>query len=126
MLLRHAPHAQLLVLGARGRGGFASMMLGSTSLQVAMHAHCPVLVLRSGAAGVADGPSAGRIVVGTDGSPLSEHAVGFAFDDAKMRGAGLTAVRTWLAPDIDVGARRRTSGNRPRRTSWPSWPSWPS
>ena len=104
VLLRHAPHAQLLVLGARGRGGFASMMLGSTSLQVAMHAHCPVLVLRSGVAGLADGPSAGRIVVGTDGSPLSEHAVALAFEEAELSGAGLTALRTWLAPDIDVDA----------------------
>jgi nucleotide-binding universal stress UspA family protein len=47
VLLGQTPHAELLVLGSRGRGGFAGMLLGSTSLQVAMHAHCSVVVLRS-------------------------------------------------------------------------------
>jgi nucleotide-binding universal stress UspA family protein len=62
------------------------------------------VVLRSAAADGAAGPSAGRIVVGTDGSPHSARAVGLAFEEASLRGVGVTAVRTWLAPDIDVEA----------------------
>ncbi|MFD6070737.1 universal stress protein [Amycolatopsis lurida] len=46
-LLRHADRAQLLVVGSRGRGGVAGMLLGSTSQQVLSSALCPVIVARS-------------------------------------------------------------------------------
>jgi nucleotide-binding universal stress UspA family protein len=104
VLLGQTPHAELLVLGSRGRGGFAGMLLGSTSLQVAMHAHCSVVVLRSGAEGSPTDPSVGRVVVGVDGSRQSEAAVSLAFQEADLRGVGVTAVRTWLGPELDVEA----------------------
>ncbi|MFN2555917.1 MAG: universal stress protein [Nitriliruptorales bacterium] len=46
-LLDAAEGADLLVVGARGRGGFASLLLGSVSLQCALHAPCPVLIFRT-------------------------------------------------------------------------------
>lgn len=45
-LLDASKDADLLVLGARGRGGFASLLLGSVSQQCIQHASCPVLIVR--------------------------------------------------------------------------------
>lgn len=44
-LLDHAQAAQLLVVGTRGRGGFADMRLGSTTLAVLRSARCPVMLV---------------------------------------------------------------------------------
>jgi nucleotide-binding universal stress UspA family protein len=48
VLLHEAEGADLLVVGSRGHGGFASALLGSVSMYCVLHAHCPVLVLRDG------------------------------------------------------------------------------
>jgi nucleotide-binding universal stress UspA family protein len=100
-LLAAAEDAAMLVLGSRGLGGFSELMLGSTSVQVATHAPCPVVVMRPHA-DVAGGPEANRIVVGIDGSRMSEPAIEFAFSEASFRGTGLTAMHVWNAPSLDA------------------------
>ncbi|MEG3637219.1 universal stress protein [Micromonospora palythoicola] len=92
MLLAEARDAALVVLGNRGLGGFAGLLLGSVAVQVSAHADGPVLVVRGESR--ADGP----VVVGVDGSELSQEAVRFAFEEAAWRGTELVAVHAWLYP----------------------------
>lgn len=88
-LLAEAEHAYELVIGSRGLGGFAGMLLGSTSATVTQHASCPVVVVHG------QGDTAGPVVVGLDGSTASEQALGYAFQAAARAGAVLWAVHAW-------------------------------
>jgi nucleotide-binding universal stress UspA family protein len=88
-LLAEAQHARELVVGSRGLGGFTGMLLGSTSATVAQHASCPVVVVHG--QGAPDGP----VLVGLDGSPTSEQALGYAVQAAARAGATLRAVHAW-------------------------------
>lgn len=87
LLIENAGADSLVVVGSRGHGGFGSLLLGSTGLQLAMHAPGSVVVVR----GRTDRDNA-PVLVGTDGSPEADIAVGAAFDAAAARGCYLTAV----------------------------------
>ncbi|QNP68241.1 universal stress protein [Streptomyces roseirectus] len=94
-LVREGREAALLVLGTRGRGGLAELLLGSVSLTVAARAGCPVIVVR-GERAVSDGP--GRVVVGIGDRGPDSAALDFAVREARLRHATLDAVRAWRCP----------------------------
>jgi nucleotide-binding universal stress UspA family protein len=101
-LLDHLVGAEMAVVGSRGRSGFSELLLGSTGVVLAAHASCPVVVVRPVVTGTEPGAEAGRVVVGVDGSAASTDALRFAFEEASLRGRGLTATHAWGTPFFDV------------------------
>lgn len=91
--------AEMIVVGSRGRGTFRSGLLGSVSSGLIHHAHCPVAVIHDEHASTPH-PVRAPVLVGIDGSPVSEPATAIAFDEASRRGVDLVALHAWS----DVGA----------------------
>lgn len=98
-LVNLSKEAQLVVVGSRGRGALARVLLGSVSTGLVHHAHCPVAVIHDQDPLMAH-PSEAPVVVGIDGSPASELATSIAFDEASWRGAELVAVHAWSDTEV--------------------------
>jgi len=95
-----ATNASTLVLGSRGRGTLASLLLGSVSVALVAHAPCPVVIARSG---YDAGPVAEqRVVVGVDGTADSAAALTFGFELASDQHRPLEVVHAvgdaWVTP----------------------------
>jgi nucleotide-binding universal stress UspA family protein len=92
-LIDESHEAETVVMGTHGISAFSTLVAGSTAMNVATHARCPVVTVPSGV----DQAFGGRgVVVGVDGSQLSDGAIGFAFREAAGTGASLTAVLAWM------------------------------
>jgi nucleotide-binding universal stress UspA family protein len=117
-LLEAGAGADLLVVGARGLGGFRGLLLGSVSQQVLHHATVPLAIVRElgdedgneatddeaaadadTGAGSGAGSDAGElIVVGVDGSDPSNAALRWALTEGKVRDATVEVVHAWQVP----------------------------
>ena len=89
----------LAVVGSRGRGPFARSPLGSVSSSLIRHAHCPVAVIHDEDP-LMPHPAEAPVLVGIDGSPVSELATAIAFEEASWRGVDLIALHVWS--DVEV------------------------
>lgn len=90
-------HARMVVVGSRGMGKVSGAVLGSVSSGVLHHAQCPVAVVHDDESQAPD--PASPVLLGIDGSPASEAATAFAFDEASRRKVELVALHAWS----DVG-----------------------
>lgn len=117
-LVEASAEATAVVLGAPHHGALGSAIVGSTALDVAAHALCPVVLVR------ADLPvsTLGHgVVVASDGSDASRSALEEGFRRADRLGLPLTVVHVWymdytgpdfLVPDLEL--ERRRLGERER------------
>jgi nucleotide-binding universal stress UspA family protein len=105
-------HADVVVVGARGLGGFDRLLLGSTSRQCLEHAPCPVVIVRAPDADVSPGLP-GRIVVGLDGSTAATRALSWAARLATDLGADIVALHALgsrASEDVATRARALLDG----------------
>ncbi len=113
-LVRESRGAAAVVLGSRGRSSLAEALLGSVSVTVAGHAHCPVIVLRGSHDNRAIPGRHGRIVVGVGDEPADAAAVRFAVEEARLRGVPLEAVRAWRCPAHETAGHPLPAGEPAR------------
>jgi nucleotide-binding universal stress UspA family protein len=90
------PDVHVVVVGSRGHGAVAEVLLGSVSHGLTHHCPKPLVIIHQPAATTA--VSAGRgIVVGVDGSPEADAALRWAAHEARIRSTPLRAVVAWSA-----------------------------
>lgn len=105
-LLAEGRDALAVVVGNRGRGEVADLLLGSTSLTVAARSTCPAIVVRGAWS------SRGEVVLGV-GEPREMPGVaGFALREAASRDGRLRAVRAWRRGSLAGGAKAEAEGRR--------------
>lgn len=96
-LIDASEQARMVVAGSRGMGAVGRLLMGSVSAGLVHHAHCPVAVIRPEEASAANQNA--PVLLGIDGSPASEAATAWAFDEASRQGVPLVALHVWS----DVG-----------------------
>ncbi|OOC02888.1 universal stress protein [Amycolatopsis azurea] len=101
LLVDESWRAAVVVLGSRGLTGAGRLPLGSSGLALAVHGHCPVIVVRG------DRSRSGPVLVGVDDWAGSAAAVRFAFQEASTLGVPVTVLKTWreIDPAGSGGAR---------------------
>ncbi|MGW7002767.1 universal stress protein [Streptomyces sp. NPDC054933] len=129
-LLGQGRNALAIVVGSRGRGELAALLLGSVGLSVAARAQCPAIVARGDEA---KPDSRDRwVALGVGDRGTGPAAVDFAFTEAALRGAGVAVVHawrprcrqpirgSWTMPDSARNARPKRGGRRAARRHDPA------
>lgn len=105
VLCERSGTAEMVVVGSRGHGGLADSSLGSVSWQVACHGRGRVVVVRGQWRPV--NQAVGPVVAGVDGSPESQDALTFAFEEAALRDVPLVALCALTDEPGRIGGARR-------------------
>ncbi|MEW1905811.1 universal stress protein [Streptomyces sp. NPDC086147] len=109
VLLREGTTAAAVVVGCRGRGAFADLLLGSVGLVVAARSPGPVVVVRGDRQ--AREARHGRVLLGLGEHDVDSPAVRFAFREAAVRDAELDIVHTWRRPVHEPGGHPLLTGD---------------
>ncbi|WP_328519834.1 universal stress protein [Kribbella sp. NBC_00359] len=96
VLLAASRDAEVIVIGSRASGRAVSLLVGSTGLELAAHARCPVVVVRPSD----DSLVGSRVVIGYDGSAAADAAVEFGLEYARRHELA-ARILTVLADDED-------------------------
>ncbi|MFJ1706655.1 universal stress protein [Kitasatospora sp. NPDC088346] len=99
-LAEAANAADLLVLGSRGHGGFAGLLVGSVGLAVAARCEVPTVLVRADGIARPAGPGGREVVLGVDTRAPSDEVIDFAFRQASRVNAVLRAVHGWTPPPV--------------------------
>jgi nucleotide-binding universal stress UspA family protein len=97
-LIRAAENSALLVIGSDYRGHGLGPVRGHRGIRIVAGAHCPVVVVPD-----IDVSERSGVIVGVDGSEISEAAIDFAAAEAERRGETLTAISTWSPLAVPMG-----------------------
>jgi nucleotide-binding universal stress UspA family protein len=103
VLRDESERAQLVVVGNRGVGGVAGLLLGSTAANLAGESSCPVVVIPDETTTwVRERQS---VVVGVEGRPGDADVLAFAFTEAAARGTDVVAVHAWQDVALETAFR---------------------
>jgi nucleotide-binding universal stress UspA family protein len=109
VLLTRSHRAAMIVVGSYGHDAPAGLLVGSTALTLVARAGCPVAVVRGGEEGLAR-PRGGPVLVGVDGTPASDAALGLAAELGASLGAELLVVHSWSDVEAADGVHRASAG----------------
>ena len=102
--------ASLMVIGTRDHRASTTALIGSVGASLIAHGQCPVLIARPYRV---EPPQGMGVVVGVDGSPVSDEAIAYAFEEAALRDVPVVAVHCWEPARVRSAAGRRVSARPP-------------
>ena len=105
MLCERSSAAEMVVVGSRGQDRLAGSLLGPVAWQVACHGQGRIVIVRGQWRPVNQSP--GPVLAGVDGSPASQAALAFAFEEAALRDVPLIALCALADAPGRLGAARR-------------------
>jgi nucleotide-binding universal stress UspA family protein len=94
----HEPDVVMLVVGTRGHGGVAGLLLGSVSHSLTHTSSKPLVIVPKDWSETVPSDIPPRLVVGVDGSRSADDALRWAAEEAVLRGCPLEVVMVWPSP----------------------------
>lgn len=96
-LLEATAEAEVLAIGSRGLGAFAGFVVGSVGLSVLAHTTRPVVAVRVPERG---GTASGPVVAAVDLAHETDEVLGFAFQEAALRGVPVRIAHAWSVQSV--------------------------